>query len=432
MRIAIAGATGYIGSHLTSYFETRGHQVVSLGRELFSEEDRSVELRDLLQRCHAVINLAGASIDKRWTEAYKQELIESRVRVTRILVEALNALEVPPELFISASAVGYYAAGKDSDEVHPHKGDDFLARLCEAWETEARRVSSKIRLVVTRFGVVLSKDGGALGRMIRMQRKNRLGAVVGGADRSISWIALVDLCRAFEWIIDHKELQGVVNLTTPETVTQRHLAQTVKRACGGFVVTVPSGAFRLLLGERADVLLAGQRVFPLKLLETGFMYLYPTVEKLLGVTNHSTVAAFDLRQYMGQWYEIARYDVHFEKGMGHVKTLYTLLSNGRIRVENSGWRTGRQKRIVGRGKLPDPKRPGALKVAFFLWFYADYLVMELDRENYRYAVVGSSSDRYLWILGRDRNMSPEVLEFLIDRLHVRGYDTDKLIFTAQE
>ena len=90
MRIAIAGATGYIGSHLTSYFETRGHQVVSLGRELFSEEDRSVELRDLLQRCHAVINLAGASIDKRWTEAYKQELIESRVRVTRILVEALN------------------------------------------------------------------------------------------------------------------------------------------------------------------------------------------------------------------------------------------------------------------------------------------------------------------------------------------------------
>ena len=162
------------------------------------------------------------------------------------------------------------------------------------------------------------------------------------------------------------------------------------------------------------------------------MYLYPTVEKLLGVTNHSTVAAFDLRQYMGQWYEIARYDVHFEKGMDHVKTLYTLLSNGRIRVENSGWRTGRQKRIVGRGKLADPKRPGALKVAFFLWFYADYLVMELDRENYRYAVVGSSSDRYLWILGRDRNMSPEVLEFLIDRLHVRGYDTDKLIFTAQE
>ena len=87
---------------------------------------------------------------------------------------------------------------------------------------------------------------------------------------------------------------------------------------------------------------------------------------------------------------------------------------------------------MGRGKLPDQKRPGALKVAFFLWFYADYLVMELDRENYRYAVVGSSSDRYLWILGRDRNMSPEVLEFLIDRLHVRGYDTDKLIFTAQE
>jgi len=287
-------------------------------------------------------------------------------------------------------------------------------------------------LVISRFGVVLSKDGGALGRLIRMQRRCRLGAVVGGTDRSISWISLADLCRAFEWIIGHKELQGVVNMTTPESVTQKRLAQTVKRACRGFVVTLPAAVFRLLLGERADVLLAGQRVFPLKLLKTGFGYLYPAVEKLLGVTDHGTVAAFDLQRYMGQWYEIARYDVRFEKGMDRVMTHYTLLPDGKVRVENSGWRAGRQKRIVGRGKLPDPKYPGALKVAFFLWFYADYYVLELDRENYQYAVVGSSTDRYLWILSREKRLSKEVLDFLLDRIRTRGYDVDKLIFTSQE
>lgn len=432
MKIAIAGATGYIGSHLASYFETRGHRVVSLGRELFRGTDQGEGLCRELQGCRVVVNLAGASIDKRWSKRYKQELIESRVQVTRTLVETLAKLDTPPELFISASAVGYYAAGKDSDEEHAHKGNDFLARLCEAWENEARRTPPNIRLVISRFGVVLSKDGGALGRLIRMQRRCRLGAVVGGTDRSISWISLADLCRAFEWIIGHKELQGVVNMTTPESVTQKRLAQTVKRACRGFVVTLPAAVFRLLLGERADVLLAGQRVFPLKLLKTGFGYLYPTVEKLLGVTDHGTVAAFDLQRYMGQWYEIARYDVRFEKGMDRVMTHYTLLPDGKVRVENSGWRAGRQKRIVGRGKLPDPKYPGALKVAFFLWFYADYYVLELDRENYQYAVVGSSTDRYLWILSREKRLSKEVLDFLLDRIRTRGYDVDKLIFTSQE
>ena len=126
MKIAIAGATGYIGTHLASYFETRGHQVVSLGRELFRETDQGEGLCRVMQGCRVVVNLAGASIDKRWSKRYKQELIESRVRVTRTLVETLGKLDTPPELFISASAVGYYAAGKDSDEVHLHKGDDFF------------------------------------------------------------------------------------------------------------------------------------------------------------------------------------------------------------------------------------------------------------------------------------------------------------------
>lgn len=432
MKIAIAGATGYIGTHLASYFETRGHQVVSLGRELFRETDQGEGLCRVMQGCRVVVNLAGASIDKRWSKRYKQELIESRVRVTRTLVETLGKLDTPPELFISASAVGYYAAGKDSDEAHPHKGDDFLARLCEAWENEARRTPPDIRLVISRLGVVLSKDGGVLGRMIRMQRKCRMGAIIGGADRSISWISLADLCRAFEWIIGHKGLQGVVNLTTPESVTQKRLAHAVRRAYRGFAVTLPAGVLRLLLGERADVLLAGQRVFPLRLLETGFTYLYPTVERLLGVTEHCTVAAFDLSRYMGRWYEVARYDVWFERGMDRVQAFYALLPGGKIRVENSGWRAGRQKRAVGRGKLPDPKRPGALKVAFFLWFYADYYVMELDRENYRYAVVGSSTDRYLWILSRETRLPQEILDFLLDRIRTRGYDVDKLIFTPQE
>lgn len=145
--------------------------------------------------------------------------------------------------------------------------------------------------------------------------------------------------------------------------------------------------------------------------------------------DHSTVREVDIPRYMGVWYEIARYENSFEKDMTNVTATYTLKANGRIKVENAGFRNGERKKATGRAKLPDPKEPGKLKVAFFLWFYADYYILELDRENYNYALVGSSSDKYLWILSRTRQLPKDVLDGLLNLASQRGYDTQKLIYT---
>lgn len=147
--------------------------------------------------------------------------------------------------------------------------------------------------------------------------------------------------------------------------------------------------------------------------------------------DNSTITAFDLDRYLGKWYEIARYDHSFERGMTHVYTEYSLEDDGKIRVVNHGIKNGKPKEIVGKGKQPDPKEyPGRLKVSFFLWFYADYYILELD-ENYQYALVGSSSDNYLWILCRTPEMTKAQLDGLLQNIAQRGYDLSKLIFVEQ-
>ena len=172
-----------------------------------------------------------------------------------------------------------------------------------------------------------------------------------------------------------------------------------------------------------------------------FLYAFPIVAALLAHSscqadnftkvNNQTVKQLDIHRYMGKWYEIARYDHSFERGMTHVYTEYSLEDDGKIRVVNHGIKNGKPKEIVGKGKQPDPKEyPGRLKVSFFLWFYADYYILELD-ENYHYALVGSSSDNYLWILCRTPEMTKAQLDGLLQNIAQRGYDLSKLIFVEQ-
>ncbi len=143
--------------------------------------------------------------------------------------------------------------------------------------------------------------------------------------------------------------------------------------------------------------------------------------------DNSTTPTLDIRRFMGRWYEIARYEHRFEKGMTHVSATYTLSVNGKIEV----LKEGKHKQIKGRAKQPNPQDPGKLKVSFFLWFYSDYYVLYIDPE-YRYLLVGSSSDKYLWIMSREKSLAKETLDQLIDKLRVRGYNTDKLLFVAQD
>lgn len=146
--------------------------------------------------------------------------------------------------------------------------------------------------------------------------------------------------------------------------------------------------------------------------------------------DNSTVKQLDLEKFMGRWYEIARYDHRFERGMSHVTATYSLLDNGRIKVVNEGVKDGKRKVARGKGKLPDASQPGKLKVSFFLWFYADYYVLDIA-PDYSYVLVGSSSDKYLWIMSRTKTLPQPLLDSLLAKLRRRGYDTSKLIFVEQ-
>lgn len=152
--------------------------------------------------------------------------------------------------------------------------------------------------------------------------------------------------------------------------------------------------------------------------------------KAVRTVDNSTVKQVDVTRYMGQWYEIARYEHSFEKGMTHVKANYRLLSNGNIEVVNSGIKDGRFKVKNGKARQVSIKDPGKLEVSFFLWFYSDYYIMELDK-NYNYAVVGSSSDKYLWILSRTPQIEDSLKQSLLTKISERGYDTISLYFVPQ-
>jgi apolipoprotein D and lipocalin family protein len=145
----------------------------------------------------------------------------------------------------------------------------------------------------------------------------------------------------------------------------------------------------------------------------------------------TTVKQLDLERYMGTWYEIARFDHSFERGLTHVTATYELRPDGKIKVINAGRKNGKLKTADGKAKQPSPSEPGKLKVAFFLFFYADYYVLELD-ENYQWALIGSSSDKYLWILSRNQTMTKATLEHVLMKAGERGYDTSKLIWVEHD
>ena len=148
--------------------------------------------------------------------------------------------------------------------------------------------------------------------------------------------------------------------------------------------------------------------------------------------NTTTVSNLDVNRFMGSWYEIARYEHSFEKGMTHVKASYSLLPDGTIRVLNSGMKNGKKKEIEGKArKKKDSNSNSKLEVSFFLWFYSDYFVFELD-DNYQYVVIGSSSDKYLWILSRTPQLPQSTINDLLVKIKKRGYDTSKLYFVPQK
>ena len=294
MEILVTGGTGFVGSYLTQAMLRMGHRVTITGfrssppeishpgfRMISADTTRKGSWQDALKTSDVVINLAGISIFHRWTDTYKQQIYDSRILTTRQVVEGMTADH--PQILVSASAVGYYGSRGDDNlsEIEPC-GSDFLSRVAKDWEEEAFLAAKKnIRVVTTRLGVVLGRNGGALKQMVTPFRWFA-GGPMGSGKQWFSWVHIDDIVNALLFIIKASEIQGPVNLCSPHPVTQKELAQTLGAVLHRpAVVPAPSAAIRLVLGEFANTLLFSHRAVPDQLLKSGFVFEFPNLKDAL-------------------------------------------------------------------------------------------------------------------------------------------------------
>jgi len=297
MKVFLTGGTGFVGKTLTHQMLSQGHDVTVLTRSakgapavpdgvtlVEGDPTRPGEWQERVADRDVIINLAGASIFKRWTQKTKKEILESRVLTTRNLVAALSGAGSRGAVLISTSAIGYYGFHGDEElQEESPPGDDFLAHVAREWESaalEAERFG--VRVCCCRFGIVLGRNGGALAQMLPMFRKG-LGSPLGSGNQWVSWIHDQDLVRIYLFLMDQPEASGPVNCTAPHPVTNREMTRLIGEVLGKptFMPSVPGFMVKMLMGEFGSVLLAGQRVLPRKLTDWGFQFQFPTMKQAL-------------------------------------------------------------------------------------------------------------------------------------------------------
>jgi len=288
MKVLITGGLGFVGTQLSIRLLEKEHQVTVVDhspepRNYTPEEVKYVSgdtsekgaWQKEVEHQDAVINLAGASIFKRWNKKTKKLIYDSRILTTRNVVEAMAK---EGTVLCSTSAVGYYGFRGDeeiTEEENP--GDDFLAGVCVDWESEARKAADKgVRVAITRFGIVLGKTGGALGQMIPAFKKF-VGGPLGSGNQWFSWIHMEDLLNAFMFVFENQDISGPVNFCSPNPVRNRDLAKALGKVLSRpSFLTTPAFMLKLVLGEFGSILLEGQKVMPAKLLKHDFNFHYPT------------------------------------------------------------------------------------------------------------------------------------------------------------
>jgi uncharacterized protein (TIGR01777 family) len=279
VNIAISGSNGFIGKQLTSYFQAKGNDVRSISR--IYEGTHVNEIVTKLSGVDVVINLAGAPIVGRWTRKYKKALFDSRISTTRKTVEAISLMNKKPELLISASAVGIYSSVGKQTEGNYQKADDYLGEICTAWEMEAKKAIPFARVAITRFGIVLGKDGGALKRMLPLFRYG-LGGKIASGKQGFSWIHVYDVIHAIEFIIENPKLSGEFNLTAPDVLDNSKFTKVLSKTLGKpALLTVPAFALNLIFGEGSIAVAGGQFALPKHLLDEGFHFSYPNLKSAL-------------------------------------------------------------------------------------------------------------------------------------------------------
>lgn len=298
MKILIIGGTGTIGLQIMGDWMQEGyekkidHEIINLSRHYTSFGGVGVatfyhqiwdgqKFPDLDFVPEYIINLAGAGIaDESWTPARRKLILDSRIKSTRACVEYIREHKDEVKLFVNGSAVGYYGADREdicTEESAP--GNDFLAEVCQAWEQEAMR--APIRTVLLRTGIVMSRDGGALQKLLPIFRAG-MGGWLGSGKQSFPWIDVREFSKIIEWLIKNEDISGPVNVCTPVTISNFHfsktLAKVLKRPC---LFPVPQAGIKLILGARAELLLKGQNAYPEKLIKSGYLFEYDNLVESL-------------------------------------------------------------------------------------------------------------------------------------------------------
>jgi uncharacterized protein len=291
-RVLVTGGNGLIGQYLSGYLKTAGYEVSILGRSAGRSTDYAYYTWDIdkgemeteaLLNVGYIIHLAGANIgERRWTKKRKQEIIDSRVKSAKLLFMKIKESNFKPKAIISASAIGYYGA-VTSDRIFEENdlpGNDFLGTTCKQWEESVDQFEELgIRTVKIRTGLVLTREGGALAKMI-LPVKLGIGSPLGNGRQYMPWIHIDDLCRMYLKAIEDNGMAGVFNAVAPEHINNKEFTRSLCVAVNRpfWAPNIPAFLLKITLGEMADILLKGSRISCAKLRETGFIFKYPDLQ----------------------------------------------------------------------------------------------------------------------------------------------------------
>lgn len=292
MKIIISGATGFIGTKLAAFLEQQGYNVFRLvlkntglkNEILWNPQAGYIELEKIPKDTYAVVNLAGENISQgRWSDNKKKKILESRVKSTELLADSIKKTCVKPEVWINASASGFYGNTKEKLNIETDKpGNAFLSRVCEDWEAKVFEFKEIFnRVIILRFGVALDKEGGALKKMLPVF-KSGLGGKLGSGKQYFPWISLEDIIYIINFSL-HEDVSGVFNATSPDIITNETFTKALSKALGKpALLPVPTFGLKLVFGQMAEeVLLMSSKVSSKKLTEAGYEFKHKNIYEFL-------------------------------------------------------------------------------------------------------------------------------------------------------
>lgn len=291
MKIIIAGGNGFLGENLSLYFKNKGAEVLILTRNPQQKNNIKWDAKSLgewqksLEKADILINLVGKSVDCRYTEANKKEILNSRIDTTKILQKAIDNCQQPPKVWLNSSSATIYihSENKLMTEANGVIGDDFSMTVCKKWEKEFFKGRNQTtRKVALRTSIVLGKNGGAFPKL-KTITKLGLGGKQGNGNQKVSWIHIHDFCRAVEFIIENKEIEGSINITSPNPIANYEIMKLIRKSFK-IPIGIPSPKFLLeiasfFLRTETELLLKSRNVYPERLLKSGFQFNFERFEE---------------------------------------------------------------------------------------------------------------------------------------------------------